>query len=52
MPNNQGIKDDDRCQGIKKDGERCRYKGKHNGYCGIHRPKTPPKDVKLNRDAI
>lgn len=52
MPNNQGIKDDDRCQGIKKNGDRCQYKGKHDGYCGIHCPKTPPKDVNLCRNAI
>jgi len=27
------------CKAIKKDGTRCTFKAKENGYCGIHKPK-------------
>jgi hypothetical protein len=25
-----------RCQGIKRDGNRCSFHGRHGGYCGVH----------------
>lgn len=30
---------DDQCRAVKRDGERCEYKAKIGGFCGVHYPK-------------
>ena len=30
------------CKGVKKNGAPCSYRGKHEGYCKLHRPNDCP----------
>jgi hypothetical protein len=34
------VADADKCNGVKKDGNRCGMKGKFDGMCAKHRPKV------------
>lgn len=39
------------CQQIKSNGQRCTFKAKYDGFCGMHRRLPRPTDVRLSSNA-
>ncbi len=40
------------CLGIKKDGNKCTYLAKENGYCGIHNPDKPKQSAVRSKNLM